>query len=180
MRILILSLAGFLLQLFLSALCVPFGLSVATILVVPAAIIFAVTQFSAHEALASMLLLGFLLDAWIGPPVGLIMSVLALMWVLALTAVAWLGKPDKCISALFILVFSLAFRSSVALALGIAGGSQGNWEWAHLIGMPFLDVGVGLIFYRVILRTLTLFGLCEIREGTSQRLARRSPRIRLE
>lgn len=179
-RILIVSLSAFIFQLLLAAINVPLGLSGATVLMAPAALALVTTEFSIPQALASMLLLGFLLDAWLGAPVGLIMCVLALLWMLALICVNWLGKPDFFLRVLFIFFFALAFRVLVALALGIAGGSQGNLEWVHLFGMPVLDVGFGLIYYKITLRTLTLLGLCEIREDTSQRLSRRSPRIRLE
>jgi len=127
-----------------------------------------------------MLLLGFLLDCWIGSFVGVMMSLLAFLTFCAIGTVASLGRPNYVILTGFIFIFSLAFRICVALALGIQGGSQGNWEWTQIVLMPFLDVVCGLLFYKVIMRILTLFGLCEVREGTSQRLARRSPRIRLE
>jgi hypothetical protein len=179
-RAIVLTLFAFIAQIFLAAICVPFGLSGMQILVVPAALLLATTKFSLPEALSSMLLLGFLFDCWLGSYIGAVMAVLALLTFCSLGAIMWLGRPNYLILTSFIFFFSLAFRVCVALALGIQGGSQGNWEWTQIVFMPFLDVAFGLLFYRITLRVLTLFGLCEVRENTSQRLARRSPRIRLE
>jgi hypothetical protein len=174
MRILFVSLFAFIVQLFLAAL------SESTVLLAPAALVLVTMQFSLVESLATMLLLGFLLDCWVGATIGVMMGVLALMWALSVAANMWLGKPNFLIRTAFIFAFALAFRALVALALGIQGGSQGNWEWIQILIMPFFDVGVGLLFYRATMRILTLFGLCELRENTSQRLSRRSPRISLE
>lgn len=178
-RAVIVALSAFFIQIFLSALFVPFETSLC-ILIVPAALILVTNEFYAHEALVSLLLLGLLLDAWIGAPVGVIMSVLSLMYIMAATAIIWLGKPDIWIRTAFIFFFSLAFRVCVALALGIAGGSKGNWEWAQLFGMPFIDVALGLVFYHLMMWALPIVGLSEVKENTSERLSRRSPRIRLE
>jgi hypothetical protein len=108
------------------------------------------------------------------------MGVLALLWLGGLITITWLGKPDFLIRTAFIFIFSLAFRVCVALALGIQGGSQGNWEWMPFLLMPLFDVVIGLLFYRAMMRFLTLLGLCELRENTSQRLSRRSSRISLD
>jgi hypothetical protein len=179
-RALVVAVAAFVVQIFVAALCVPLGSFGVQILIAPAALILVATQFTLAEALASMLVFGFLLDCWVGSLVGITMSILAFLTFCAIGAVASLGRPNYIILTAFIFIFSLAFRICVALALGIQGGSQGNWEWTQIVLMPFLDVAFGLLFYKVIMRVLTLFGLCEVREDTSQRLARRSPRIRLE
>lgn len=179
-RVIIVCIFAFVAQLFLAALCRPFGISGTSVLLIPATLILVTTQFSLSEALLTMLTLGFLLDCWVGATIGTIMIVLALMWALSLATISWLGRPDFLIRTAFIFVFSLAFRASVALALGIQGGSQGNWEWIQILVMPFLDVVVGLFFYKTMMSLLTLLGLCELRENTSTRLSRRSPRIRLE
>lgn len=179
-RVLVVAVLAFVTQIFVAACCGPLGSYGLQVFIVPSALILVATQFSFAEALSTMLLFGFFFDCWIGSFVGVTMSVLAVLTFCATGAVASLGRPNFVIRTGFIFTFSLAFRICVALALGIQGGSQGNWEWTQIVLMPFLDVAVGLMFYKVVMRILTLFGLCEVREDTSQRLARRSPRIRLE
>lgn len=180
MRIIIAPMLAFFIQLFLAAASVPLGFSGASVLVAPTLIVLVTTEFSLLESLASLLLLGFLMDCWIGATIGIIMFVMALLWLLCLAAITWIGKPDFLIRTAFILFFSLAFRVSVALALGIQGGSQGNWEWMPFLVLPFMDVLLGVMFYRTTMRILSLLGLCELRENTSQRLSRRPSRISLE
>ncbi len=180
LRFLIVPLCAFVLQIFFAAMSVPLGLSGSFVLIAPVALILAVTQFALLESLASVFVLGFLLDCWLGTMVGVTMGVLGLLWFACLASIAWLGKPDFVIRTAFIFVFSLAFRVCVALALGVQGGSQGNWEWMPFLVMPFFDVAIGIVFYRFMMRFLTLLGLCELRENTSQRLARRPSRISLD
>ena len=180
-RIFAVSIFAFVCQLFFTAVNVPLGLSGPTVLVAPAALIFAAAELSTIEGLATVVLLGFLHDSWIGAPLGVITALLCVLFLLAKIALSWLGRPDFYLRISFIFLFTLAFRVTIALALGIAGGFfTGNFEWMSLLAMPVLDVAVGLLFYRIIMRFLSLFRLYEIKEDTSQRLSRRSPRIILE
>jgi ABC-type proline/glycine betaine transport system permease subunit len=180
LRVWIVAIAGLFAQLFLAALNQKIGLTESSLLIAPSLLVLAVINFKPEEALGTVLLFGFFLDAWMGAPLGLFMTVLALLWALNWFAILWLGQADALMATVFIFVFSLAFRVSIALALGIAGGSKGNFGWTQIFVMPLLDVMIGLVFYRGLLRVLTLLGLCELREDASQRVARRSSRIRLE
>ena len=178
-RAILVAIISFVTQLFFSSLFSQFGLSIHVSLV-PAVLILVTNEFKPHEALFSLLFLGLLIDGWIGAPIGTIMLTLSVLFALAAVGIKWIGRLDYWIRTAFIFLFSLAFRVSVALALGIVGGTLGNWDGLAIFFMPLIDAIIGTGFYSINLRFLPLLGLSEVREDTSQRLSRRSPRISLE
>lgn len=167
-RVLLLAFASFLYQSFLLSLPVLIGVISVPLAVGPAVIVYSAFYQKHSEAIISVILVGALVDALTGIPIGFHSCIFLVLWFFMTSVAQFLGRPDFWMILGLVTGTSLFYRMFVVLTQMIFWNTGANWEVFPWLWAPIVDGVLGGLFVWIFQALLGALRMADIHEDSDR------------